>query len=45
MGHNGWIDLDVEDHINWNEAEGLLEGSYRHFALQRMLRKLDSGKD
>lgn len=39
-GHNGWIDLDVEDHVDWNEIQGLLEISYRHFALQRMLKAL-----
>ncbi|MEQ8955573.1 MAG: MmcQ/YjbR family DNA-binding protein, partial [Gammaproteobacteria bacterium] len=42
MGHNGWIDLVVEDRINWVEVEQLLLGSYRHFALQRMLKLLDS---
>lgn len=41
-GHNGWIDLDVEDHVDWDEVEGLLETSYRHFALKRMLKALDS---
>lgn len=42
-GHNGWIDLDVEDHVNWEEVQGLLETSYRHFALKRMLKALDGG--
>lgn len=41
-GHNGWIDLDVENGINWPEVDLLLEDSYRHFALQRMLKALDS---
>jgi len=45
MGHNGWIDLDVEKRINWDEVESLLNTSYRHFALKRMLGKLDSGLD
>lgn len=40
-GHNGWIDLDVEDYLDWSEIEGLMETSYRHFALKRMLRELD----
>ena len=40
MGHNGWISLDVEDHIDWEEVEDLLLESYRHFALKRMLKAL-----
>ncbi len=40
-GHNGWINLDVEDHADWAEIEGLVLESYRHFALKRMLRALD----
>jgi hypothetical protein len=39
--HNGWIDLDVEKRINWSEVDSLLEISYRHFALKRMIRALD----
>lgn len=42
-GHNGWIDLDVEDHIDWDEVQGLLETSYRLFALKRTLKALDGG--
>jgi predicted DNA-binding protein (MmcQ/YjbR family) len=42
IGHNGWIDLDVGSHLDWNEIEGLLENSYRHFALKRMISALDS---
>jgi hypothetical protein len=41
-GHNGWMNLDVEDYLDWTEVEGLLETSYRHFALKRMLRELDA---
>jgi len=41
MGHNGWIDLDVEDHIDWDEVRQLVLVSYRHFALKRMLNELD----
>lgn len=40
MGHNGWINLDVEEHADWDEIEGLLLESYRHFALKRMLKAL-----
>jgi predicted DNA-binding protein (MmcQ/YjbR family) len=39
-GHNGWIDLDVEDQADWQEIEHLLLESYRHFALKRMLKAL-----
>ena len=42
MGHNGWIDLDVEDEINWSEIDNLMMNSYRHFALKRMLNALAS---
>ena len=40
-GHNGWIDLDVEDEQDWPEITALALESYRHFALQRMLKLLD----
>ena len=40
-GHNGWIDLEITGHANWDEIDSLLETSYRHFALQRMLKELD----
>jgi predicted DNA-binding protein (MmcQ/YjbR family) len=36
-GHNGWIDLDVEDQQDWPEIRRLVVDSYRHFALKRML--------
>lgn len=41
MGHNGWISLDVTESADWNEIQGLMLSSYRHFALQRMLKALD----
>lgn len=44
IGHNGWINLDVEDDIDWSEAEGLIMVSYRHFALKRMLNALEDQK-
>jgi predicted DNA-binding protein (MmcQ/YjbR family) len=40
-GHNGWIDLDVEEHQDWDEIKELALESYRHFALNRMLKALD----
>jgi hypothetical protein len=41
MGHQGWIALDVTGHCDWKEVRGLAVASYRHFALQRMLKALD----
>lgn len=41
MGHNGWIALDVTRHMDDDEVRELALFSYRHFALQRMLRKLE----
>ena len=41
-GHNGWIDLDVEDDQDWDEIKELALESYRHFALNRMLKALDN---
>lgn len=42
MGHQGWIALDVTEHCDWDEVRGLAMASYRHFALQRMLKALDA---
>ena len=40
-GHNGWLDLDIQDELLIDEAAALLEDSYRHYALKRMLKALD----
>jgi predicted DNA-binding protein (MmcQ/YjbR family) len=40
MGHNGWIALGADDHCDAGEVAALAVQSYRHFALQRMLRSL-----
>ncbi len=40
LGHNGWISLDAEDGVMWDEVEALALDSYRHFALKRMVRQL-----
>lgn len=49
-GHNGWIDLDVNDldtaksaEKQWTEIELLVLESYRHFAIKRMLKALNEG--
>ena len=40
-GHNGWLDLDIHDVLIDQECQALIEASYRHFALKRMLKALD----
>lgn len=40
MGRHGWIALDGEDGVIWEEVENLMMTSYRHFALRRMLKAL-----
>ena len=42
IGHRGWIDMDIENHVDWDEVFALARGSYRHFALKRMLKALDA---
>jgi len=42
IGHNGWIALDVEEDCDWREIASLSLQSYRHFALKRMLAKLEA---
>jgi predicted DNA-binding protein (MmcQ/YjbR family) len=42
IGHNGWISLDAEDGVIWNEVEALMLTSYKHFALKRMLKVLET---
>lgn len=42
LGHNGWIALDVSDRCDWSEIRSLAFQSYQHFALKRMLLKLES---
>ena len=41
IGHRGWIELDVEERADHDEIHDLLDESYRHFALKRMLKALD----
>lgn len=40
IGHNGWIELNLNLGAEDAELESLLLASYRHFALQRMLKQL-----
>lgn len=41
LGHNGWIALDLSKRCDTDEMRGLIEQSYRHCALKRMLAVLD----
>ena len=41
VGNRGWMDLDIEEETNWQEIENLVMDSYRHFALKRMLNRMD----
>ncbi len=45
MGHNGWIALRCSAQMDWLEVAALAEASYRHFALKRMLTRLDARPD
>ena len=40
LGHQGWIALNVTEHCDWKQVRGLALTSYRHFALQCMLKML-----
>ena len=40
-GHNGWLSLNLDARLNWDEVRSLAEASYRHFALKRMVKALD----
>ena len=42
--HNGWLLLDVEAHVNWDEVDCLFLVSYRHFVLKRRVKALDDGE-
>lgn len=40
VGPRGWIGLRVDAGCDWDEVRSLMLESYRHFALQRMLKAL-----
>lgn len=40
-GHNGWIELTADDGVSETDIAPLVDMSYRHFALKRMLKALD----
>ena len=41
IGHNGWIQLDVEKSCDWDEIRVLALESYRHFASRKMLAAME----
>lgn len=41
LGHNGWIALDISKGVNERELRDFIVESYRHFAPQRAIAKLD----
>jgi predicted DNA-binding protein (MmcQ/YjbR family) len=41
IGHNGWIQLDVEKSCDWDEIRVLALESYRHFASKKMLAAME----
>jgi predicted DNA-binding protein (MmcQ/YjbR family) len=41
LGAQGWLAVDVQDGIDWDEIRGLVLASYRHYAPQRAQRLLD----
>jgi predicted DNA-binding protein (MmcQ/YjbR family) len=43
-GHNGWIELDVSNHLSEEEVRELALHSYRRFAAKRTLAKLDEAQ-
>ncbi len=45
MGHNGWINFNLQGTPSWQEVQSLIMESYRHFALKRMLAALDYGSN
>ena len=40
MGHNGWIQLRIDKRFDEEEIKALAIASYKHYALQRMLKAL-----
>ena len=42
IGHNGWTSFSLAGKPSWKEVESLVLESYRHFALKRMRKALDS---
>ncbi|MEE4174013.1 MAG: MmcQ/YjbR family DNA-binding protein [Xanthomonadales bacterium] len=41
-GPSGWVEVDVQDRISWEEIEALIDTAFRQVALNRMLKALDA---
>jgi hypothetical protein len=41
-GPSGWVEVDVQDRVSWEEIEALIDTAYRQVALKRMLKALDA---
>ncbi len=39
--HQGWVSVNLEGKVNWNEVAGLLLEAYKQVALKRMLKELE----
>ena len=44
MGHNGWINLRLDKRFDGEEVARLALESYKHFALKRMLGRLNGDR-
>ena len=42
IGQHGWVSLDAEGKINWQEVEDLVVDAYRLAAPKKLLRQLDA---
>jgi len=45
LGAQGWLAVDVQDGVDWDEIRGLVLASYRHYATKRALKQLDAGSE
>jgi predicted DNA-binding protein (MmcQ/YjbR family) len=41
LGAQGWLSVDVQDGVDWEEIHGLVLASYRHYATKWALKALD----
>ena len=42
LGAQGWLTVEVQDGVDWDEIRGLVLASYRHYATKRALKQLDA---
>jgi len=41
VGHRGWIGMQLEGNVNWDEVEGVIEDAYRTVAPKKLVEELD----